>query len=1081
VRKLILSIAFVAFVCSGARADEAPVLTPIPDQRPIVGELFTYDVDATGDPAPTYSLGSAPNRMTIDSVTGVIEWTPTIDQTGSQGITVIATNSAGSDEVIMHVGVPLVAPVLAPIPDATVMVGEEWKYCVQLLDGSPNPGPTHSLPVHPDGMTIGVSWIHWTPTIVQVGANPVTVKVSNSSGSDTTSFVLNVEAGEEPRTFRLRTLSQGSGSVTTPGEGKFYYAEGTVVSITATPADGSHFVTWRGSAVSAGKVGDRFSPTTTVTMHADYQVEAVFNADTEEYHKLVVHQPSGGTIVRPSITYNFRHGSIVTLEARPYAGYRFVRWGGSAVDAGKVADASAINTTLLMDADYTLTAYFTLEGDPTSTLTISSTVGGSVLAPGEGSFEYDEGTSVSVVAQVEEEEYVFTGWSGTAVSAGQVTDTGAMSTKVTVDDDYTLVANFSPITDVTNALSVSAGVGGFILTPGEGTFACVPDTSVPVVALVQTGYEFREWTGTAVDAGKVANPSASSTSVFMDADYTLQANFTPTSTTSCTLSVSSSEGGAIAAPGEGTFECAPGSTVSIQVVAAGDYNFAGWTGTAVAAGKVADPTAASTTVTMDADYTLVAEFVRDTVVLELSSTDGGTVVMPGEGTFSYDYQEFVTLKAESEPGYHFVEWSGSFHASGNPATLEMDAHHQITAVFEANPFTLTISSGAGGSVIMPGEGVVICESDPNVCAVALPEAGYAFAGWSGTIVETGVLTDSTAARVDLLLEEDASLRASFEPVARCLYVDDDAVGDPFPGYAVVSDPAENGSWDHPFDAIGEAIGVAADGDVVLVLPGTYRENIAFAGKDIMVSAFDLAQPGAISGTTIVGVAADSVVVFEEGESSAASLVGFTIVSGEGELGGGIRCADADPIIAHCLITGNRADLGGGIYCQQSRAVLANCTIATNFTWLEGGGLYCDGDVAVINSILHGNIPEQIVAAPGRAPNVTYSVVEGSWPGAGNLDGDPRFLKWGHWSRPGGSDGAESPLYPVVEWIFGDYHLQAKGGHWNGWMWVSDGLTSRCVDAGNPQADVKWESRPHGYRLNMGAFGGTAEASRSSSN
>ena len=106
---------------------------------------------------------------------------------------------------------------------------------------------------------------------------------------------------------------------------------------------------------------------------------------------------------------------------------------------------------------------------------------------------------------------------------------------------------------------LSVLIGGFILTPGEGTFACVPDTSVPVVALVQTGYEFREWTGTAVDAGKVANPSVSSTSVFMDADYTLQANFTPTSTTSCTLSVSSSEGGAVAAPGEGMFAYAPGA------------------------------------------------------------------------------------------------------------------------------------------------------------------------------------------------------------------------------------------------------------------------------------------------------------------------------------------------------------------------------------------------------------------------------------------------------------------------------------------------------------------------------------------
>jgi hypothetical protein len=111
--------------------------------------------------------------------------------------------------------------------------------------------------------------------------------------------------------------------------------------------------------------------------------------------------------------------------------------------------------------------------------------------------------------------------------------------------------------------------------------------------------------------------------------------------------------------------------------------------------------------------------------------------------------------------------------------------------------------------------------------------------------------------------------------------------------------------------------------------------------------------------------------------------------------------------------------------------------------------------------------------------VTYSAVEGGWPGAGNLDSDPRFVKWGHWSRPGGSDGADSPLYPEVEWIFGDYHLKARGGRWAGWMWLYDGITSPCIDAGNPDAEVQWEPSPNGSRLNMGAFGGTAEASRSS--
>jgi Leucine-rich repeat (LRR) protein len=51
---------------------------------------------------------------------------------------------------------------------------------------------------------------------------------------------------------------------------------------------------------------------------------------------------------------------------------------------------------------------------------------------------------------------------------------------------------------------------------------------VPVDANHQANYHFVNWTGTAVTAGKVAAPSSASTTVTMDADYTLQANFTDT-------------------------------------------------------------------------------------------------------------------------------------------------------------------------------------------------------------------------------------------------------------------------------------------------------------------------------------------------------------------------------------------------------------------------------------------------------------------------------------------------------------------------------------------------------------------------
>jgi hypothetical protein len=64
-----------------------------------------------------------------------------------------------------------------------------------------------------------------------------------------------------------------------------------------------------------------------------------------------------------------------------------------------------------------------------------------------------------------------------------------------------------------------------------------------------------------------------------------------------------------------------------------------------------------------------------------------------------------------------------------------------------------------------------------------------------------------------------------------------------------------------------------------------------------------------------------------------------------------------------------------------------------------------------------------------------------------------------------------------------YHLKSRGGRWDpaAGEWVVDSITwmSPCIDAGDP-ADLGWlnEPRPNGQRLNLGAYGGTWQASKS---
>jgi hypothetical protein len=63
---------------------------------------------------------------------------------------------------------------------------------------------------------------------------------------------------------------------------------------------------------------------------------------------------------------------------------------------------------------------------------------------------------------------------------------------------------------------------------------------------------------------------------------------------------------------------------------------------------------------------------------------------------------------------------------------------------------------------------------------------------------------------------------------------------------------------------------------------------------------------------------------------------------------------------------------------------------------------------------------------------------------------------------------------------GDYHLKSQAGRWdlNSQDWVLDGVTSPCIDAGDPNSPVGDEPAPNGGRIDMGAYGGTAEASKS---
>jgi hypothetical protein len=73
-----------------------PTIITIPVTDGMVGRLYEYDVDATGQPAPTYSLITYPAGMTIDPVSGLISWTPSVADDYS--VVVEALSTSGTDQ-----------------------------------------------------------------------------------------------------------------------------------------------------------------------------------------------------------------------------------------------------------------------------------------------------------------------------------------------------------------------------------------------------------------------------------------------------------------------------------------------------------------------------------------------------------------------------------------------------------------------------------------------------------------------------------------------------------------------------------------------------------------------------------------------------------------------------------------------------------------------------------------------------------------------------------------------------------------------------------------------------------------------
>ncbi len=221
------------------------------------------------------------------------------------------------------------------------------------------------------------------------------------------------------------------------------------------------------------------------------------------------------------------------------------------------------------------------------------------------------------------------------------------------------------------------------------------------------------------------------------------------------------------------------------------------------------------------------------------------------------------------------------------------------------------------------------------------------------------------------------------------YVDDDGPGDPGPGDPLVSDPLEDGSANHPFDTLEEAVGAAPSGGLILVHDGLYQgagnRDIRYEGKSLTIRSVNGPENCIID---CEGAAPG--VYFGETDGPDAVLEGLTVRNGIDDYGGAIYCRqDSSPTIrGNILEDCETTSWGGAIYCGMNSSPLIEGNLFTgNVGGYHGGAIYCRESTALIlDNEFHENSclirGGAIYAELGGSPTIAGNIFAGNHGGVG---------------------------------------------------------------------------------------------------
>ena len=414
-----------------------------------------------------------------------------------------------------------------------------------------------------------------------------------------------------------------------------------------------------------------------------------------------------------------------------------------------------------------------------------------------------------------------------------------------------------------------------------------------------------------------------------------------------TLMILSTANGSVSEPGEGNFQYPHGTVVAIVAEADPCCGFVEWTGTAVDAGKVADACTASTTVTVDADYTLAANFFRTVFFV-----DGGASGNNDGSSWADAYNYLQDALAAAGCDSNILVAQGIYYPDANSAN---------PAGANKREATFQLINGVAIYGGFPSGGGDWQSRDPNAYETIL----------SGDINVPGDASDNSYHVVQCVSGEDANTILA--------------------GFTITGGNANGGS--HPHWHGG---GMYNDGSSPTVTDCNFSGNSANEGGSGMYN--EGSSSPTVTNCTFSGNSADHGGGMYNSNSCSTTVSNCTFSSNlaTGGIGGGMYNLNwSSPAVTNCTFSGNWAATNGGGMDSRvgSNPTVTNCTFSQNTADTSGGGMFnYQSSPTVTNCILWNNTPDEIYNN-SSSPTVNYSDIQGGWGGAGgnNINADPCFV------------------------------------------------------------------------------------------